>query len=137
MMDVEVEFNSEFFDNASMHWKQNKKYLGNGVYTYLCEGIFKNGRHCLRKVCKESFMDIYSPQRLCKLHYQSYKKKQIDNNNLANNQNKKHEINTIIHKQYELRKRNKKRKLDELYNYDDNDYNYDYDNSYDNYNINI
>ena len=134
-MNTEVEFDSDFFDNASMLWKQNKKYLGNGVYVYLCEGVFKNKRCCLRKACKESLMDIWAPQRLCKLHYQSYQKDLINNkkiqennekkenkenkeNNLANFQHKKGRTNVKINTHYELRRKNKKRKLDDLYDFD-------------------
>ena len=147
-MNTEVEFDSDFFDNASMAWKQNKKYLGNGVYVYLCEGVFKNGRCCLRKACRESLMDVCAPQRLCKLHYQSYQKDLINNkktqekiennekienkqikknkqnkeknikNNLTSYQQKECEISMDIGSHYELRKKNKKRKRDDIYDYD-------------------
>ena len=139
-MNTEVEFNSDFFDNASMLWKQNKKYIGNGVYAYLCEGVFKNKKCCLRKACKESLMDVWAPQRYCKLHYQSYQKDLINSkkirenkekkeniqikeknieNNLPKNQNK--ECKTSICRQYDLRKKNNKRKRDYLYDDEDLD----------------
>jgi hypothetical protein len=130
-MNTEVEFDSDFFDNASMAWKQNKKYLGNGVYVYLCEGVFKNGRCCLRKACRESLMDVCAPQRLCKLHYQSYQKDLINNKKIQENNekienkqikknknNKECEISMEIGSHYELRKKNKKRKYDDVYDYD-------------------
>ena len=139
-MNTVEEFNSDFFDNASMLWKQNKKYLGNGVYAYLCEGVFKNKKCCLRKACKESLMDVWAPQRYCKLHYQSYKKNLIYNNTknnvkkennhneennieneLSKNQNKECRISTRIYRQYDLRKKNNKRKRNYLYDDEDLD----------------
>ena len=129
-MNTKVEFDYDFFDNASMAWKQNKKYLGNGVYVYLCEGVFKNGRCCLRKACRESLMDVCAPQRLCKLHYQSYQKdlinnkktqennEKIENKQIKKNKNNKEcEISIEIGSHYELRKKNK-RKYDDVYDYD-------------------
>lgn len=120
-MNTKTEFNCDFFENASMLWKQNKKYLGNGVYTYLCEGVFKNGRCCLRKACKESLMDVLAPKRLCKLHYQSYQKDLINNEKTKETiHNKECKKNMRTCGKYELRKKNNiKRKIDDLYNYDD------------------
>lgn len=37
------------FDDASSQWKQNKKKLENGCYSYVCGYILKNGKPCQRK----------------------------------------------------------------------------------------
>ena len=112
-MNTEVEFDSDFFDNASMLWKQNKKYLGNGVYVYLCEGVFKNGRCCLRKACKESLMDVCAHQRLCKLHYQSYQKDLINNKKIQENNEKKEKKQNKENKQHIENKQNKNKQHNE------------------------
>ena len=36
------------FDEASRAWKSNKKPKGNGCYTYVCQGITKNNKKCIR-----------------------------------------------------------------------------------------
>ena len=48
------------FDEASIAWKANKKYIGNGTYKYICTQKYKNGNQCKRE--KESGMDY------CKMH---------------------------------------------------------------------
>lgn len=43
------------FDEASKAWKKNKKYIGNGMYKYICEAITKTGNNCNRQslpLCK-------------------------------------------------------------------------------------
>ena len=45
------ESNLEFiydFDYASECWKSNKKYVGNGCYKYMCQGVTKKGKPCVR-----------------------------------------------------------------------------------------
>ena len=47
----ELESNLEFiydFDYASECWKSNKKYVGNGCYKYICQGVTKLGKPCTR-----------------------------------------------------------------------------------------
>lgn len=44
---VKYEFDYDF-DDASKCWKENKKYIGNGCYKYLCEGKTKKGIKCTR-----------------------------------------------------------------------------------------
>jgi hypothetical protein len=47
----ELESNLEFvydFDYASECWKSNKKYVGNGCYKYMCQGVTKKGKPCVR-----------------------------------------------------------------------------------------
>jgi len=34
------------FDSASVAWKANKKYMGNGTYTYICNSVCKTGKRC-------------------------------------------------------------------------------------------
>ena len=43
----ELEFIYDF-DYASECWKSNKKYVGNGCYKYMCQGITKKGKPCVR-----------------------------------------------------------------------------------------
>jgi hypothetical protein len=48
------------FDYASECWKSNKKSIGNGCYKYLCQGITKLGKPCVRTALNgESY---------CKMH---------------------------------------------------------------------
>jgi len=57
------------FDEASFEWRKNKKYLGNGLFTYLCNYIHSNGKYC--KKIRTSFSNsIYSPNQYyyCKRH---------------------------------------------------------------------
>jgi len=48
------------FDGASEAWKLNKKYQGNGTYTYRCMGLTKQGNPCGRKRLNEC--------DFCKIH---------------------------------------------------------------------
>ena len=48
------------FDYASKCWKENKKYIGNGCYNYVCQGVTKKGKKCNRKAISN---EIY-----CKIH---------------------------------------------------------------------
>lgn len=48
------------FDYASKCWKQNKKYVGNGCYKYICQGITKNGKKCIRNALLS--------ETYCKMH---------------------------------------------------------------------
>ena len=36
------------FDEAHTHWTQNKRKLSNGMYRYICTGLFKTGNPCNR-----------------------------------------------------------------------------------------
>ena len=57
------EFELEFvydFDYASECWKSNKKYVGNGCYKYMCQGVTKKDKPCARTALNgESY---------CKMH---------------------------------------------------------------------
>jgi len=45
---IELEVNIDF-DDASAAWRSNKISKGNGMYKYICQGFFKNGKKCLRE----------------------------------------------------------------------------------------
>jgi len=36
------------FDDAHRHWMKNKRKLANGLYRYICTGMFRNGSQCNR-----------------------------------------------------------------------------------------
>ena len=36
------------FDDAHLHWMKNKRKLTNGLYRYICTGMFQNGSPCNR-----------------------------------------------------------------------------------------
>ncbi len=40
------------FDEASSMWRENKQYLGNGSYKYICMAITKKQNQCLNKPLK-------------------------------------------------------------------------------------
>ncbi len=40
------------FDEASKLWRENKQYLGNGSYKYICMAITKKNTQCLKKPLK-------------------------------------------------------------------------------------
>jgi hypothetical protein len=44
---IVLEFEYDF-DNSSKCWKENKKFVGNGCYKYVCEGVTKKGIKCIR-----------------------------------------------------------------------------------------
>jgi hypothetical protein len=48
------------FDHSSECWKENKKSVGNGCYTYICGFLLKNGNRCQRVPLKN--------QDLCCIH---------------------------------------------------------------------
>ena len=50
---LELEVNIDF-DDASNAWKQNKKYMGNGTYKYICPNIKKDGKTCGKSCYKNS-----------------------------------------------------------------------------------
>ena len=37
------------FDEACAVWRENKQYLGNGSYKYICMAITKKRKQCLNK----------------------------------------------------------------------------------------
>ena len=49
----ELEVNIDF-DDASNAWKQNKKYMGNGTYKYICPNLKKDGTTCGKSCYKNS-----------------------------------------------------------------------------------
>jgi hypothetical protein len=48
------------FDYASECWKSNKKYVGNGCYKYICQGVTKKNKPCVRTALQG---ELY-----CKMH---------------------------------------------------------------------
>jgi len=46
------------FDDASLCWKSNKKYCGNGTYKYVCQQTMKSGQKC-GKICWKENMNCY------------------------------------------------------------------------------
>ena len=46
-LETELEFIYDF-DYASECWQSNKKYVGNGCYKYICQGVTKKGKPCVR-----------------------------------------------------------------------------------------
>ena len=38
------------FDDASYEWRKNKKYLGQGNFTYTCNFIHSNNKKCRRTI---------------------------------------------------------------------------------------
>lgn len=48
------------FDDASFHWKQNKKSIGNGCYNYVCMAITSKNKKCLNRPLKS--------QKFCHIH---------------------------------------------------------------------
>jgi hypothetical protein len=57
------------FDAASDAWKENKCYIGNGSYKYICCILNKNGKKCGLKCISG---DIY-----CKKHYKKLLQKSV------------------------------------------------------------
>jgi hypothetical protein len=53
------------FDLASEAWKSNKRYIGNGTYTYVCAKSGKNNKKCVSR-CLPG--EIY-----CKTHLKMFK----------------------------------------------------------------
>jgi len=53
--DVEIDF-----DEASEAWKANKKYIGNGMYKYICLQKTKAGNPCKKEAIANS--------DFCKVH---------------------------------------------------------------------
>ena len=68
------EFTSVHFDDAHNHWIQNKRKLANGMYRYICIGVFKTGKSCNR--------NPLVGQNTCKIHHQTdpivYEENKID-----------------------------------------------------------
>ncbi len=42
------------FDEASIAWRENKRYKGKGFFTYRCEYIHSDGKHCNRDVYSQT-----------------------------------------------------------------------------------
>jgi hypothetical protein len=54
------------FDDASEAWKANKKYMGNGMYKYICLQKTKTGNACKNTALADS--------DFCKVHTQVSRK---------------------------------------------------------------
>lgn len=51
------------FDEASLQWAKNKRKMPNGMYRYICIGVFKNGKVCPRKpVANKNTCRIHADQ---------------------------------------------------------------------------
>lgn len=59
------------FDEASKHWKANKKSIGNGSYKYVCSKRGKNNNFCVSK--------CLPGENYCQTHLKIYNKEQINN----------------------------------------------------------
>jgi DNA primase large subunit len=46
------------FDKSSLEWRKNKKYLGNGLFTYLCNYIHSTGKQCNKPISSLSKYNI-------------------------------------------------------------------------------
>jgi hypothetical protein len=47
------------FDMASRKWRENKVYLGKGVFAYRCSYIHSNGKHCSKVVSAQKQTPLY------------------------------------------------------------------------------
>jgi hypothetical protein len=53
------------FDEASAAWKANKMSKGNGTYRYICQGVTKAGKKCLREPVQGSeFCKCHQKQKM-------------------------------------------------------------------------
>jgi hypothetical protein len=43
------------FDEASIEWRKNKKYIGSGYFIYKCNHLKKNGSYCKNKIYQNGF----------------------------------------------------------------------------------
>jgi len=70
------------FDEASLEWRKNKKYLGNGLFTYLCNYRHSNGKHCKKRIASASNYYIYHPNQYyyCKRHLHRKRINYVDGN---------------------------------------------------------
>lgn len=51
---------SEFFIDSSLHWRKNKRHLGNGIFVYKCN------------LCKKM---VFNGSKFCKYHHHHYQRK--------------------------------------------------------------
>jgi hypothetical protein len=60
------------FNEASIAWRSNKKYLGNGMFVYTCNYVFSNGKPCRGTIYsqrpKNKDTNIYSNLEIDKYH---------------------------------------------------------------------
>tara|TARA_Y100000389_G_C16953792_1_gene267757 strand:+ start:171 stop:377 length:207 start_codon:yes stop_codon:yes gene_type:complete len=47
------------FDLAEKAWRENKKYIGNGTFKYVCNGITKKGNKCNNKPTNSGYCHIH------------------------------------------------------------------------------
>jgi hypothetical protein len=52
------------FDEASEEWKNNKKYMGNGTYKYVCARRGKNNNMCISR--------CLTGEIFCKTHFKMF-----------------------------------------------------------------
>ena len=48
------------FDEAEKAWRENKKYIGNGMFKYICKGITKKGNKCNNKPTDSGYCHLHS-----------------------------------------------------------------------------
>ena len=60
-----AEFTSDFFDEASLLWRKNKRDNKNGTFNYICHAIKKNGKKCI--------FNSSNLNGLCKIHNKTLK----------------------------------------------------------------
>lgn len=51
------------FDEAEQAWRENKKYIGNGMFKYTCKGITKKGHKCNNPPSNSGFCYIHQSQK--------------------------------------------------------------------------
>jgi hypothetical protein len=66
MFDVIIDF-----DDASTAWKSNKRSIGQGSYTYICDRRGKNNNYCISK--------CLPGENYCKTHLKMYKEGKFTN----------------------------------------------------------
>jgi hypothetical protein len=77
-MELEVKIN---FDEASRLWRQNKKYIGNGKFVYICNYVNSCGKQCRRtiysQIQKNPYGNLYENLEFGSLKYINHPNKDI------------------------------------------------------------
>ena len=72
-MELEVKID---FDEASMLWRKNKKYIG-GRFVYICNYIHSNGKQCTKTIYSQRIINPYENLELDSAKYIRHKNKDI------------------------------------------------------------
>jgi len=51
------------FDEAKMDWRENKKYIGNGVFKYTCKGVTNRHNRCKNTPTNSEFCHLHLNQK--------------------------------------------------------------------------